>query len=90
MTELEDDLSVRLPRPVLDTADRERIWARVTMLIDGTGPEDLDAILISESGRRIIVYVGYVGGAVVGAAAIAVGAAFGWRRLKIPRTERAA
>lgn len=87
MTDLEHGLSVRLPRPVLDAAGRERIWARVTMLIDGTGPEDLDAVLVEESGRRIVVYVG---GAVVGAAALAVGAAFGWRRLKGPRTERAA
>jgi hypothetical protein len=87
MTDLHLILSERLPRPVPDPEFEDAL--REEILMEAAEPGSVD---LSEHDRlNLRALAGYVGGAMAGAAALAIGAAIGWRRVRTrPGQERAA
>lgn len=76
MTDLERHLRYDLPRPTADERFGRSLLGRI--LSEGSKLYILEQT--PDGDRRKLVVVSYVGGAVLGAAAIAVSAALGWRR----------
>lgn len=84
MTEIEALLGERLPRPQPDPRFARELQDRLLAWGRGQVPPAPGGYQLDAHRRRY-----YVGSAVVGAA-LAVGAAFGWRRIRVLKTEDAA
>lgn len=85
MNDYEHLLETELPRPVPDPRFRRELLERI---LEGS-VEPVVATALEPSGRR---FVFSIGGAVMGAAAaaLAFGAAIGWRHIRGPDEEEAA
>lgn len=82
--ELERFLAEQLPRPSMEPDFAADLLRRVLDSDPGWAP-------VTQPAMRRRIY--YYGGALAGAAALAIGAALGWRRVRTvrtPETERAA